>query len=295
MEQNSAFFDKIATLRQRLPDWMEYTLLGVYIVSAGVGALFLSKLLYGEFQEWGTAFAILIAIATQIVRLIVVFFDQLNPQRPALDMKRSYLAAVGLGGVSVYEAIELVGSLHLHNAVTISIAGLMVVGIVIELYVLRELQHATNYHFFSNPQATQELIAFHQQQAAYQQLMKQLKSQIATGKFNGTIAAPTPPQQQAPQPTSTINWTPDEMLAIAAAYQLNKDQLLEIQLAKKNGEPEGEILKLIDGYSTLNLYNVQNKATAQSMRQTNAATSNGNNTQMPFALNFTGNGNGHHP
>lgn len=254
MEQNSAFFDKISTLRERLPDWMEWTLVGVYVISWIVGGLFL----FPHFSKVFTVVAavsasVMVPLAFQIVRLIVVFFDQLNPERPSLDLTKSYVASIVLGGWAVFEVVELVGSLDLHHAVKISLVGLMASGIIIELYILRELQHASNFHFFNNPENYQKLLQYHHAQATYKQNLKRLRKDVAKGTFSGNMPVLIPSTPPSPtRKTSEATFSNAVLRAIAAAYKINEAQTEEIQKAIVAQEPEAEIIKMIEAYSDIN-------------------------------------------
>ena len=293
MEQNSAFFDKISTLRERLPDWMEWTLVGVYFISWVVGGLFL----FPHFSKVFTviaavAAAVLVPLGFTIVRLIVVFFDQLNPQRPALDLTKSYIASILLGGWAVYEVGELVGSLDFHHAVKISLVGLMASGIIIELYILRELQHASNFHFFNNQENYHKLLQYHHAQATYKQNLKRLRKEVAKGTFAGNMQGfqpqvPTPRPAPPTDPDDSLFFSSAVLNAIGASYKLNNGQMQEIRAAIKAKEDEAEIIKMIEAYSDIN--RGLDKKPTPTPSQNNEAL-NGD----PFQLDFSKNGNGVH-
>lgn len=282
--QNSPFLDKIATLRNRLPDWMEWTVGGVYLISVIIGGLFLAKVFAPLGEITAPVAAFLVALGSQVVRALVVFFDQLNPQRPAINITKSYAAALILGGFAIYEVVELIDTAGLPFAAQISVGGLMFAGMVIEMYALRELQHATNYAFFTDPNKRKQLEQFYLNQAQFKAYVRDLKNQINTGNF---APAPTPSQTQPAQPvepqTNTATISPAIWSALGKSYSLNESQLKTIDNAiHTEGLPESEIIKLIETYSALNKSNLQR--TAQGMRQVNGSSD---------ALDLTSSPNGH--
>lgn len=267
--QNSPFLDKIATLRNRLPDWMEWTVGGVYIISVIIGGLFLSKIFAPLGEITAPVAAFMVALGSQVVRFLVVFFDQLNPQKPALNITRSYVAALVLGGFAIYEVVHLIDTSGLPFAAQISVGGLMFAGMVIEIYALRELQHATNYAFFSDPNKRSQLEQFYLNQAQFKAYVKDLKNQINTGAFAHT-PAPTPPAAPptpAPQPVKP-GLSRTLLDAIGNGYKITPDQINEIWEAVKQNEPETEILKLVSSYSDLNRYH-ENQQKPKKVNRTN--------------------------
>jgi hypothetical protein len=247
--QTSPFLDKIATLRNRLPDWMEWTVAGVYLISIVVGSIFMSKVFapLGTWTAIGTAIAV--SIGSQVVRFLVVFFDQLNPQRPALNLTKSYVAALGLGGLAIYEVVELISTINLPFAAQISVGGLMLAGMVIEIYALRELQHATNYAFFSDPVKRQQLEQFYYNQAGFNAYLKNLRNQIATGSFAPTS---TLPPQEAPPSPQRASFSTSVLDALGAGYNITSSQMTHIRNAILANTPDAEVVALIESLSAEN-------------------------------------------
>lgn len=248
MQQSSAFFKQIQNLQKRLPRGAKLLLIGVYAVSGLVIGAFLSQHFYPLFG-WiiGVIAGLLIGGAAQAVRGTVVFFPLLNPDRPSLSATTSYITAVAFGGLSIYEVWELVSSVGLHPSVQISVSVLMFSGVLIELFIIREVHQGVILAFFNDKEKVQRMMAARVAQMNYKQLLQQMKDEEYTGAFQ----PPTPPQSQAAYSGPIVK-------ALGKAFELSEAQMTEIAKAHNEGEGDTEILNMIDAYSTINKSKVTN-------------------------------------
>lgn len=270
--QNFALTNVTQSVRQGLPGQYLAGVILSYIVNAGLIAF----LLYPTFlriADGNSMLALAIVGAgsavVQYFRYLIVFTDQLVPNGVQSSRFIVRLVAFGMwifSAVEVYHAsagVEWLQGSQFWGLVLFG-WGIVTGGYVLEISFVKKVNEITDL----------------QVGAGYID-DEQVKQQIRNNQA----------QQQAAQSTTISGqiWA-----ALGKAYALTNDQMIDIDKAINEKMPEDEIIKLIDGYSTLNLYNAKNKATSESMRQTNA--SNGNTAQVPFSLNFTGgNGNGQHP
>lgn len=184
--QNTHFLRAIARLRKHLPA-IAFSLLTVtYAIAALVGGLLLSQHL-GQFGPLGVALAYGIGVAIQAVRGTIVFFGQLNPDRPTLSSWAGKTTAIILGGLSIIEVYKLSGSLGIDEAVVISLGLLMAAGVVIELFILHEVQTASNLEFFSDATKRKNLIEAMKAKKDFEVFLSQLD------EIEGKPSAPTLP------------------------------------------------------------------------------------------------------
>lgn len=163
-------------MRAYLPAMSFGLLFLTYATAAAIGGLFLSQHL-SKFGPLGHILAYTIGISVQAVRAVIVYFNQLNPDRPALSAWQSKTAAVILGGLSIWEISKLTASLGVDPAVTVSLGLLMAAGVVIELFLLVEIQTATNTQFFGDPAKRQALIAAMKAQREFERFVEQLNAE----------------------------------------------------------------------------------------------------------------------
>lgn len=147
--QNSNFIHIIKYIRRIMPGLGVFMVLLVYIVSAFAGGAFLSGLVKSTLLGYA------IAVAIQFTRGVIVFFSQMNPGRPTFGYAGE-IAAVVFGLLSVYEMYSLTTGLY-PSSVFVSLALLMIAGIVIEIMLLREVKYATEQEMVNNPGILQQL------------------------------------------------------------------------------------------------------------------------------------------
>ena len=118
------------------------------------------------------AFAVPIAI--QVGRGTLVFFFQLNPARVQGRISLAVIAATVLLLLSLCEAWLVM----MPNgwSWSISVSTLMLIGWVIEIMILKEIQFTTQIEFYSNPDKWKELQEFYISKAKLEEFMKTISS-----------------------------------------------------------------------------------------------------------------------
>lgn len=174
MFANRSFQRTVKVLRRILPTLSFGLLAAVYVISALAAGMFLSRHLvdFGTFGYW-LAFGI--GGGIQMVRGAIVFFSQLNPGRPQFGANWGPAIAVIMAVASIIEIYMLSSDLGLPLAPVISLAILMAAGLVIELFLLREVQYATQLELFRDRDRWDELRNFYVARADFEAMMDELE------------------------------------------------------------------------------------------------------------------------
>lgn len=201
--QNSNFNNKdfqrmIKHIRKALPYLATALLIGVYVVSAIAGGVFLSELMHAI--PGGITLAYSIGAAIQATRATLVFFPQLNPTRPSFSHTGEVIA-VAMGVVSVAEIISLVLENNLAPPVAASLSILMIAGVGVELFLLREIKFATEIELFGDESHWNNLQDFYTARKKFKVKLDALKDMEFAEVDSATIAATSPIMSNAtPQP-----------------------------------------------------------------------------------------------
>jgi len=172
--QNANFLSTLRGLRRILPT-LSWLLLGVvYVVSGWAGGSFLVGLMGGSVIAYGISFAI------QATRATIVFFPQMNPDRPSFGWTGE-IAALFFGALSIYEMYSLTSSAGLSMAVFVSVAVLMVAGIVIEVMMLREVKDATEKELIGSPETLDKLSKHYVERARLRAMLEAIEEESASG------------------------------------------------------------------------------------------------------------------
>lgn len=183
---NKDFQRAVKTLRRILPKLSFGLLIGTYLISALIMGLF-----HAENAQtvafYIAAFAVPLAI--QAGRGTLVFFFQLNPARIQSRFSMAIVAATGLLGLSIWEAVLILEPYGLSWMV--SVCTLMLIGYIIEIMILRETMFATQMELYQNKSQWAELKDFYVAREQFEQFMDALHDgQVPEAKF---IPSPTSP------------------------------------------------------------------------------------------------------
>lgn len=174
---NKDFQRAIKTMRRILPKLSFGLLIGTYLITALIMAIFHTKSLYIELGIPGAVAACLIPLAIQAGRGTLVFFFQLNPTRMQGRFSLGAIAATVLLILSIYEAYLVMTPYGL--SWTITVGTLMLIGWVIEIMIMKETIFATQYELYENKEQWNELKKFYIAKDQFEQFMDDLKD----GKF----------------------------------------------------------------------------------------------------------------
>ncbi len=188
---NAQFIRMIQSIRKAMPGLAGVLLVAVYLVSAIAGGMFLSTLL--ATIKGGTALAFAIGFSIQFTRATLVFFPQLNPSRPAFGYAGEAIAVI-MGIISIAEILSLVSASGLPYPVAVSLSILMLAGIGVEIFLLREIRFATEISLYGNRQWWAELQQFYRARESFRRELETLRNEAAG------IQSPGAPPHQAPDP-----------------------------------------------------------------------------------------------
>ena len=168
---NQDFVGSVHYLRRILPKLSFGLVIATYIISA---------LIMGIFHAQNTPHigfkiaAFLVPLAIQIGRGTLVFFFQLNPARIQGRFSMAVIAATGLLILSLVEACLIM--LPFGFSWTISVATLMILGWIIEIMILKEIQFTTQMELYLNKDQWQDLKGFYVARANMEQFILDLKA-----------------------------------------------------------------------------------------------------------------------
>lgn len=250
---NVKFHRTVKRFRAVMPAMAVILLAVVYLIAAIAEGLFLGELL--EKTSFGVYLAFGISIAIQATRGLLVFFPQLNPNRPSFGNQGEAIAAV-MGLIAIGSIWGVVNAIGLHHAVGISLSILMLAGVGVEIYFLKEIKYATETELAGDKEYWQEMKNFAYARREFQQFMSALEDyepdpQQLLQAFNAS--SPALPQPANNQHASAKRaFTPKVFNAIGEAYQLTKDQMEQIRAAIDSQADENQLLLMIDIFSKEN-------------------------------------------
>ena len=210
--QNMEFKRLVEVIRNTMPLLAVGLLVGVYVISAIAAGKFLaSPTLLGKLPN-GIVLAYAVGGAIQATRATLVFFNQLNPVRPVFNYAGESIA-VGMGLLSIYEICALTTASGMGGAVAVSLSILMGSGILIELFLLRELKFNAEMELFATPGYFAQIEAYHQARADLKARLSAIRSGVPTNTHRQEpgAKAPTLPTTRETEPGTTTGATADTM------------------------------------------------------------------------------------
>ncbi len=184
-------------LRRIMPALAGILLIGVYAVSALAGGMFLAHLM--KTFAGGVWLAYAIGTAIQATRATLVFFPQLNPTRPIFGHTGEVIAVL-MGLISIGEILSLTKVSGMPYPVGVSLSILMLAGIGVELFLLREIRHLTEMQLFSNRAHWQELRDYYAAREQFKSELEDIRNQstgITPAHRAGNQVPPTHQNHQA--------------------------------------------------------------------------------------------------
>lgn len=190
---NKSFARTVAMIRKAMPYLAITLLLIVYFVSAVAEGFFLAKFIE---KPW-LAFAI--AGSIQATRALLVFFTQLNPNRPNFSRTGEIIAVV-MGLISIGSIIGLIIEAGLPTAVGVSLSVLMLAGIGVEIFFLQEIRYATEVELFNDQDAIAQVKDHYTRRVELANFLDQIKDQEAGLLPQQKSATPSPIPTHKPKP-----------------------------------------------------------------------------------------------
>lgn len=239
---NRSFQRTVKRIRNIMPYLAVSLLILVYVVSAIAEGKFLAASM--GTVAGGAWLAYLISLSTQATRALLVFFPQLNPNRPTFGYTGEVIAVI-MGLIAIASIIGLVHHAGLSTPVAISLSILMLAGIGVEIFFLREIRYATELEIFEKKEHWEELQNYHQSRAQFSAFLDNIKDFEINGQQplpSPTSASPTP----LPQPQEkSIVWSKKLLSAMASAPNLSEEQTQKIMMWMEQRKSEDFIIEEI--------------------------------------------------
>jgi hypothetical protein len=212
---NRDFARLVKQMRRVLPYLALGLLIVVYATCAATEGLFLSGLMAGI--PFHLQLSLAIGSSIQMTRGLLVFFPQLNPNKPMIGYTGEIVAII-MGGISIVSITKLVLANDMNLAVATSLSILMAAGVGVEIYLLKEIKFYTDMELYLSKgwwNKTMSLFRARKDFKIFQDnLRDERQGSSATlpdpAAAGGSPALPDPQQVPAPQPNATS--TPDANL-----------------------------------------------------------------------------------
>lgn len=231
---NKSFQRTVKRVRQVMPYLAVSLLFVVYAVSAITEGVFLSALM--ENVKAGAWLSYSIAVAIQATRALLVFFPQLNPNRPTFGYQGETIAII-MGLIAIGSILGLVNAMGLQTPVAVSLSILMLAGIGVEVYFLREIRYATELELYENRAHWQNLKDYHQAKEEFRSFLDQLKDFQYQGNSQQSNSDTSPTTQSKRISRDFIN-----KLVLGG---LSNEQMTKIWKFIEAGISEDQILEFI--------------------------------------------------
>lgn len=152
---------------------ISFTLLGTnYIVSAIVQGFLLTLL--APTLPFYISYAI--GFCIQLTRGTLVFFPVMDKERPITGVSGEVVAAV-MCIASVYEIIHINGHTSVSTALSLTLSLLMIMGFMIEFYLLKIIKASMINEFFKTPKSAKAIMQSSANKANYRVFMARLREQ----------------------------------------------------------------------------------------------------------------------
>lgn len=188
---NRSFVQLIKALRRILPMLAAGILITVYVVSAIVTGQLLSKLM-DDAIAGALWLGLSIGFGIQITRGALVFFPQLNPNRPIFGYWGEFIAAI-MFVISVASVVGLTGANNLHAAVAFELSVLMAAGMGVEIFLLKEVRFYTEMELFRNKRWWQELQDHMRGRRDFKRFRDRLQDEVDTNTMTSEMPEESTP------------------------------------------------------------------------------------------------------
>lgn len=197
--QNKSFMRTVRGLRKIMPYLGVALLITVYVVSAIAEGSFLSKFMD---RAW---LAFSIAAAIQATRALLVFFNQLNPNRPSFNYSGEAIAVI-MGLISIGSIWGLVNAANLPYQVGTSLGVLMLAGMGVEIFLLREIRYITEQEIYSSPEALQGIKNYYTEKRKLESFLDDIRDEQPTPLPQPKASKPEPKPAPKPKPEKVVDF-----------------------------------------------------------------------------------------
>jgi hypothetical protein len=178
--QNPEFMRVVRGFKRSLPMGTVIFLLAIYSVTGYVGGSLNYELIKGRLiSDLLISFAVSYAVA--FGRMILVYYPLLNTTTPRFN-NVGEITGFFLGAFAIVEIWIGVFTTNIPMAWAVSLTLLVVIGVVAELYLLKEIKKQIKLDLMTNPDYMQSLVNFHLVEKKYEAFVTELE----TGKIPDT-------------------------------------------------------------------------------------------------------------
>lgn len=169
---NPEFIRVQRAIKKSLPMVAVIFTLGIYCISALAEGGFLNiligkKVLFGLMLSYGIAFGI------QIGRMLLVYLPIMNAVTPRFSLVGE-ITGVLLGAFAMASIWNLIKEIGFSDAVAITLCLLIVMGVVIEIYLLREMKKQIKITMLTDDQYMQDLADYYTREKQMEQMLHTL-------------------------------------------------------------------------------------------------------------------------
>lgn len=170
--QNPEFMRVVRGFKRSLPMGTVIFLLAIYNVTGYVGGSLNYELIKGRLiSDLLISFAVSFMIAYG--RMILVYYPLMNTTTPRFN-NVGEVTGFFLGAFAIVEIWIGVFTVHIPVAWAVSLTLLIVIGVVAELYLLKEIKKQIKLEIMTNQDYMQRLVNFHMVEKKYEAFMTDL-------------------------------------------------------------------------------------------------------------------------
>lgn len=213
---NRDFARLVKQMRRVLPYLALGLLIVVYATCAATEALFLSGLMIGI--PFSFQLSLAIGSSIQATRGLLVFFPQLNPNKPMTGYTGE-IVAILMGTISIVSINKLVMANNMDIAVGVSLSILMAAGVGVEIYLLKEIKFYNDMELYLHKGWWNKTMSLLRARKDFKIFQDNLRDERNSGSATlpdpataGSAASPDPQQAPAPAPQPNPTSTPDANL-----------------------------------------------------------------------------------
>ena len=238
---NPEFRRVVRSFKRALPYVSTAFLFVVYAVSAWASGSLLAKVM-GENINTGGVLGYAIAMATQVGRMVLVFYPLLNPTRPSMGYTGE-VTGVLMGIVAIAEIWSSNMANNLHPTIAVSLTILMAIGVLAELYLLKEIKYYVKMELMGNGQYIAKLKKFYIEEKKFDQLINDLEQGIIPEDEEATPTLRMDSNRRVNLPGKVALQTSVESFNQSSGGNLGNDQS-PLSRVRLNGIPKEDHLEL---------------------------------------------------
>ena len=170
--QNPEFARILRAVKKSLPMIAVVFTIGIYCISALAEGGFLN-ILIGEKVLFGLVLSYGISFGIQIGRMLLVYLPIMNAVTPRFNLVGE-ITGILLGAFAMASIWNLIKEIGFSDAVAITLCLLIVLGVVIEIYILRETKKQIKVNMLTDTQYMQDLAYYFTREKQMEQMLNDL-------------------------------------------------------------------------------------------------------------------------